>query len=170
MTVKIIGAVLIIAGCGSCGFSLAAAHKREERALHSLLRAIEMMICELEQRMPPLPELVKMAGAEARGAVGEVFHALSERLETQEDTDASAAMGAILPQFSNIPDRTRQNMRQLGQTLGRFALSGQVSGFRAAAELCKRDLTSLAKDREPRLRSYRTLGICAGVALVILFL
>ena len=34
---------------------------------------------------------------------------------------------------------------------------------------CDRELESLGKNGEERLRSYQTLGLCAGAALAILF-
>lgn len=170
MTVRILGAILIIAGCGGFGFSMAAAHKKEERALQSLKRAIDMMICELEFHMTPLPQLARLAGHEAGGQVGAVFYALAERLEASSEADAAGCMKAVIEGYHTLPWRTQQNLRKLGQTLGRFALSGQVSGFQSISLLCQRDLDSLALDRDARLRGYRTLGICAGVALVILFL
>lgn len=169
MTIKIFGAILIIAGCGGMGFSFAHAHRREEKSLQSLLRAIELMICELEYRLTPLPELVRLAGAQAQGIVGETFLALANCLEENTQSDAAACMAKVLLRYEKMPWRTRQNLQELGYTLGRFALSGQVSGFQAVAILCKRDLDSLAHDREARLRGYGTLGLCAGVALVILF-
>lgn len=170
MTLKWIGAIIIIACCGGFGFSMAAAYQREEKAMRTLMQAVEFMICELEHRVTPLPELCRMAGLEAGGSVGNVLQTLSARLEQHLTCDAPKCMEEVLSSASQLPWRTRHNLKQLGQTLGRFALSGQISGFKAAAALCQRDLDSLAQDKDAKLRSYRTLGICAGVALVIIFL
>lgn len=170
MTWKIMGALLVIAASGGFGFSLAAAYQHSENSLRQLLRGIEFMICELEFRQTPLPELCRMAGSEAGGQVGKVFFTLAEELENQLVADAGTCMAAVVQGFGNLPVRTERNLLQLGHTLGRFALSGQVSGFRSAAALCRRDLESMAMDKDVRLRSYRTLGICCGVALAILFL
>lgn len=170
MTLKWIGAIIIITGCGGFGFSMAAAHKREERELISLIRAVEYMICELEHRMTPLPELCRLAGQGAGGGVGNILCALASHLEECSASDVSDCMVTVLNSFPQLPWRTGNNLKRLGQTLGKFALSGQVSGFQAIISLCKRDLDSLSQDAEAKRRGYRTLGICAGVALVILFL
>lgn len=170
MTLKLIGAALIIIGCGAFGFSMAAGHKKEEFCLQQLIRVIEWMLCELEYRLTPLPELCRMAGQEAKGVVAEVFRKLSQELERQEASDASVCMKHVLQQISGIPSRTAYNLSVLGQSMGRFALSGQATGMRSVIVLCQRDLSGLAVDREARLRGYRTLGICGGVALAILFL
>ena len=64
----------------------------------------------------------------------------------------------------------RRLLRQLGKTLGRFDLEGQLQGLQAVCAACLEARDSLQKDRDTRLRSYRTLGLCAGAALAILFL
>lgn len=170
MTIKIIGAGLVILSCSAFGFSLASAHKQEECSLQALLRAMEFMICELEFRQTPLPDLCRMASREAGGVVGSILHTVANEMEGQLMADAGACMALVLRKSRNLPVRTERNLQQLGQSMGRFALSGQVSGLRGVSLMCQRDLDSLTLDRDARLRSYRTLGICCGVALAILFL
>ncbi len=170
MTLKMIGAAFVIAACGGFGFSLAAAHKKEENALKSLLRAIEFMICDLEFQNTPLPELCRRAGNESGDIVGSLFLRLASTLDRKQQPDAPTCMRSLLQNDHQIPTRTHRNLLYLGQCMGRFALSGQVSGFRSAQAMCQRDLASLSTDRDARLRSYRTLGICGGIALVILFI
>ena len=170
MTAKIMGAILIISTCGGFGFSLAAAHKREEKALNALLRACQMMICELEYKQPPLPELCRLAAEEAGGIVGQVFQHLSAALETQISGDVGTCMKQVLTKQNNLPSRTAGNLLLFGQSMGRFALSGQLTELKSMVEMCKRDIQSLSVNRDARLRSYATLGICCGVALVVLFI
>lgn len=170
MILRIVGAVIILACCGGFGFYMAAEHKREERCLRSLEKAVELMICELEYRQPPLPQLIQTVAFQINGPVSAFFHALAQRLQIQEDEDAGAATAKVLKDFSFLPLHTQLNLQQLGFSLGRFSLSGQVSCLQGAVQLCQRDLRSLEKDRDMKLRSYRTLGLCAGAALIILFI
>lgn len=170
MSIKIIGAALIIAGCGGVGFSMAAAHKREEKALRQLIRALDYMGCELQYRLTPLPELCRCAASECAGPVSQVLLHLASELESQVSPDASSCMAAALSKVKGIPSRTVKNLRILGSSLGQFDLQGQLIGMEAARKQCRRELDELSKDRDVRLRSYQTLGLCAGSALAILFL
>ena len=65
--------------------------------------------------------------------------------------------------------RVRELLNQFGQTLGCFDLKGQLLGIEEVRSQCAAALDQLALGREDRLRSYQTLGLCAGAALVILF-
>lgn len=169
MTLNWIGAVLVIAGCGMVGFSMAAAHRKEENALRQLIGALDYMECELQYRLTPLPELCRQAGAESQGCVGHVLTNLSQELECQISPDVESCMNAALLPCGELPKRSRQAFQIMGASLGRFDMEGQIKGLEAVRSFCRRELEGLSTNREERLRSYQTLGICAGAALAILF-
>lgn len=170
MTVKIIGAILILAGCGGVGFSMAAAHRKEENALRQLMGALDYMSCELQYRLTPLPSLCRQAAESCNGPVGKLLNRLASELDSQIAPDAVACMYAALVSSPALPKRVHQILTQLGASLGRFDLVGQLKGLEAARELCRQNLDILSKDRDVRLRTYQTLGLCAGAALTILFI
>lgn len=170
MNAKMIGAILIIVGCGGVGFSMAAAHRREEKALRQLIRALDYMGCELQYRLTPLPELCRCAASESGGTISQTLLYLAAELDSQVAPDAASCMNAALSRTKGLPQRAHKNLRMLGASLGRFDLQGQLTGLEAARKQCRRELEELSTDRNVRLRSYQTLGLCAGSALAILFL
>lgn len=170
MSIKWLGACLILTGCFGCGCSIAAAAKREAHLLRQLQQLVRFMESELEYRLTPLPELCAMAAEESSGVLQTLFRTLSKKLTEQYAPSAASCMEEILQQTPRLPGRIRKHLAYLGRSLGRFDLPGQLSGLRAVRQACKEDLLRLDKNLELRLRSYRTLGLCAGVALVILFI
>lgn len=162
--------MLIIIGCGGFGFTLAAAHKREENCLRKLIAALDYMECELQYHLTPLPDLCRKAGKECTGPVGEVLLSLSQELNGQISPDAACCMRSALAKKEYLPRYTEENLRLLGKSLGRFDLNGQLSGLESVRTNCRRDLECLSSNRENRLRSYQTLGLCAGAALAILLM
>lgn len=170
MTLKICGALCIIFACGGMGYSMAAAHRREENALRQLIGVLDYMGCELQYRLTPLPELCHCASVEARGSVGQVLMELTRELEAQVSPDASSCMRAAVEKGTKLPASVRKNLLTLGTSLGRFDLQGQLKGIEGVRVQCRTDLDALEKNRDVRLRSYQTLGLCAGCALAILFL
>ena len=59
---------------------------------------------------------------------------------------------------------------ELGRSLGNFDLNGQLRGIEAVRRQALEALQNSVKDRDQRIRSYQTLGLCAGAALAILLL
>jgi len=170
MQYKWIGAMLIILGCGGFGFSLAASHIREETLLRQLIGILDYMECELQFHMTPLPDLCRKAGEDTQGKLRPVFLALAQGLDDQQSSDVASCMTKAMGRSRGIPDKTADNLRLLGNSLGRFDLDGQLMGLEAVRSNCRKDLQRLTNNRDARLRSYQTLGVCAGAALAILLL
>lgn len=170
MNYKWIGAVLVIIGCGGFGFLVASASKQEEKHLRELLEAIAFMISELQYQLTPLPELLQRAADYTSGALKQVFSTLGEELSGQAAPDAESCVRSALEKCHSLPVLTGNILRFMGRSLGKFNLSGQMNGLILVKEACKENLQKLTKDRAERLRSYRTLGVCAGIALAILLI
>lgn len=167
--IRLLGAALLMAGCGGFGFTLAAAHRRQAGLLRRLIHGLQEMEWELKYRMTELPELCRIAGDASGGVLKELFRTLAEKLDRQEVTDISGCVNGLLMQ-QELPRRVRRNIRQLGASLGRYDLEGQLQGLEAVRRQCRKDLQELEDNSRERLRSYQTLALCAGAALAILFI
>ena len=169
MSYKWIGAILVVAACTLVGYSMAASYRMEERILHQLIGALDYMACELQYRMTPLPELCRQAGKEKQGIIGKVFTELAGQLESGIQPDVDQCMHHALNAAQNLPGKSREALELLGKSLGRFDIDGQLKGLESVRSFCRREAEKLAVGKDNRLRSYKTLGICAGAALAILF-
>ena len=167
--IKILGAVMILMGCGGYGFSLSASHRHEERVLRQLLMALDYMQCELQYHMTPLPDLCAQVGHDSKNQVGKLFAALALELERNITPDVGSCMDAALLCVPDLPKRVIDAFRLLGASLGRFDAQGQIQGMESVRSFCRSELEEMAVNRDSRLRSYQTLGLCAGAALAILF-
>lgn len=167
---KWFGAMLIVFGCGSAGFTLSATHRKEEKTLRQLISALDYMQCELQYRCTALPDLCRLTAAQCTGALRSLFVTMACELEDQISPDVFCCMNTALTKVSTLPNHTREALRALGRTLGRFDLDGQLMGLENARHNCRSTLDKLSENREIRLRSYQTLSLCAGAALAILFL
>lgn len=170
MTYKWIGAALVIAGCSGFGFSLASAHRKQERQLRQLIQVLEDMVCLLQYKLLPLPQLCRSCADRTGGPLRTLLLLFSEELEQQLTPDASGCMAAALIRCQNLNGSLRYLCSELGYSLGVYDLSGQLQGLEGVKKNCYRVLENLECNRELRIKSYQTLGICAGVALAIIFI
>ena len=170
MTVKLFGAVLIIVACGGFGAMIAHNHRREVKTLEQFISALNYMYCELQYRLTPLPALCRQVSSVCTGDVKKVFLALSDELNNQIFPDVDNCMRAVLEKRKDIPKLTKKGLESLGKTLGRFDAEGQQRAIDTVRYTCSQDLDIYSKNQEQRLRSYKTLGLCAGAAMVILFI
>ena len=170
MEYKWVGAILIIASCSGYGFAIAAGKRREERLLFQLMEILQFMEKELQYRLTALPDLCRMAAGEARGPLHVVFMNLYRELNWQKLPDAESCMYAAIQKSGEMPTKVRRLLIHLGHSLGRFDLPGQIQGIQSIQKRCETSLQSILQSRDERLRSYQTLGICAGVALAIILI
>ena len=170
MNLQWIGSALIILGCGGVGFLMAYQEKRELHSLLQLIKALEFMHAELCYHLTPLPELFRAASHQVSGAVNCLLRKMSGELDRQILPNASYCMTAALEQVPDLPRRSAAACRELGSVLGYFDLEGQRKGIESVIALCRRSCQELEQNRPQRLRSYQTLGLCAGAALVILLI
>lgn len=160
---------MIVIGCGGFGFGLAAAHRRKEIMLRRLIGTLDFMECELQYHLTPLPELCRLAASENTGPLCEVFLSLAQELEDYISPDASCCMETVLNRVKDLPKVVSEALQLFGESVGRFGVDGQVKGLDAVRQQCRQILESLIQNRDNRLRTYQTLGLCAGAALAILF-
>ena len=170
MSYRVIGAVLIVSGCGGFGISMMLSEKHHEKLLECLLQALQYMKWELQFRLSPLPQLLLGAGKQAGGETGVVLMEVSRELSGQLLPDAGSCVNKVLAAHQELPRDLRCLLRKLGTSLGTYDLPGQLEGLTAVETACSGCLEKLETDKALRFRNYRTLGFCAGAALVILFI
>jgi len=170
MGYKWIGAILILTSCSGCGFSIAAGKRREEKLLLQLLEILQFIERDLQYRLTPLPELCRLAAGESNGIISTVFLNLFRELNWRKQPDAGSCMYAAIQRSGEMPTSVRRLLVQLGHTLGRFDLTGQLHGIQSVQKRCEDVLRNIRKNRDELLRSYQTLGICAGAALAIILI
>lgn len=169
MTVKIIGAIITVVGCGSVGIRMAVQHRKQVAALEQLLIALTYMHCELQYRLTPLPSLCRQTAAVTSGCVSEFFRALSRELSMQLSPVVKDCVNAALKK-EPLPEYAQKTVCLLGETLGSFDVHGQLQGISSAKENTETALRHCTNNQQARLRSYQTLSLCAGAALAILFI
>ena len=170
MTVKIIGALLIVFSCSAFGFIMVYNHRSEVFALEQLVTALDYMQSELNYNLTPLPELCRKTASVTKGVVQKLFQTLFSELENRISPNTEQCMRVALHCVKNVPEITKACFERLSLTLGKFELEGQERSLRALRIECREKLANCKNNQDARMRSYQTLGICAGVALAIIFI
>ena len=170
MTIKILGAFFIVFGCGAFGFTVAAMHRKETAALRNLIAALDFMVCELQYRLTPLPELCRRTAERSKGVVKQMLSSLAVELDEQISPNVEKCVLVVLDNIKDIPKQTAEVFKLLGQSMGQFDLEGQLKGIESIRAESTRILEEHTSNQENRLRCYQTLGLCAGAAMAILFI
>ena len=78
---RIIGAALVLTGAGALGLGKGLQFYRQLRQLRDFVGAVEILKCELNYTLMPLPKLYRAVGRRTQGVCSRFFNALATDLE-----------------------------------------------------------------------------------------
>lgn len=169
---RTLGAVCIVLSASAAGFGFAAGIRVQLRQLEAFLDALCIMKSEIELRLTPLVEVFRLLEASPERAVGAFFGVCRERLERGDClslTGVFSDAARAVPQL-RLSGRSLRTLGSLALCLGKFDLLGQSRAIDLAAERLKQERDTLRAGARQRAGSYGALGVCAGLAAVILLI
>ena len=168
--IRLLGAVLLAAGCALLGFRAAAELGGRTRGLGALLSGLEMMERELMFNAMPLPQLMEQLAGRTQEPARSLFRRCGQELEGPDREPLSEIWARAVDACPQLGEQGTQILLPVGQVLGRYEAAQQQQGLRRAQEELK-DLLARAEEERGRMgRVYRALGLSGGAFLVILLL
>lgn len=168
---KLLGAVLLIAG--GCGLGLGAIRGLESRmtALRALIEALDLMERELAFSLPPMRELLEGTARRVREPAAGFLSACAQGLDELEGRPLSELwIREAKGRLTALEPRDLEAVLSVGAVLGRYDVEGQ----RRAIASCRTELAGVlavaTEERKKRGRVYGALSVTAGIFLVILLL
>lgn len=168
---RLVGAALVVAGCGALGMCAAAWLEGRVRDLGELAAGLDTLRRELGWRLSPLPDGLDAAGRALHGPAADFFTRCARRAGAPDGQPFQEVWRAELDAAPlRLKPEDRALLERLGPVLGRYdgdsqrqALEEGAAGLRA--------LQGAAADERSRLgRVYGVLGITAGLfAAILLF-
>lgn len=170
MILKCIGSICIVASCAGLGFFAAYKQLQELKLLDQWIRILTRMDNEIRYYLRTIPELFHIVSYEEKGQLGILFKNTAEELDSQIQPDVERCIYAALCTVDALPPSIVELTKQLGREMGKYDLEGQLQAVERNRLLAEERKILLSTDKSKRIRGYQTLGLCAGAALVILFI
>ncbi len=164
--VRLWGMLLLFCGAAGTGLSAAAAVRRTVRQLEQVQYSLEMMRCEIGCGMTPAAKLFAILGEACTGGVGRFYTSLGQAVASGRTIAAGAAENR--KHLSSLPEGAWQSLQELFASFGRFDQQAQLRLIDLADGQIHSLLQQLSGQKRQRCRCYETLGICTGIALVLL--
>ena len=167
---RMLGAVLVAAGCIWLGEKKARRLTDRVRMLSSLSLALEQMERELQLRLLPLPVLMEELSERGDPLVRDLFRRAWNALKNLQETPFDQVWPALVRDIPNLEESDRRLLIPLGQILGRYDGPGQADSLALVRKELDRHQEQ-ARGESIRLgRVYRAVGAAGGGFLIILLL
>lgn len=165
--IRLIGAAMIILGAGSFGIGKTVQFYRQQRQLRAFLHMLEILKCELAYTLFPLPKLCRVTAQRCDRLCADFLNDYAARLESGSSRRA-AAREAFADSKPVLPPDADAAILELFSTLGRYELSGEENLLNLTQHRLRTALERGESEKRPMAKGYAILGVCTGVALVIL--
>lgn len=165
--IRWIGAAMIVLGAGSFGIAKTMQFYRQQRQLRSFLNMLEILKCELNYTLYPLPKLCRITAERCDRICRDFLNRYAALLDSGSSRRAAAqeafsALDPVLP-----PDASMAILELFG-TLGRYDLDGEENLLKLTQHRLRAALERGEADKRPMAKGYALLGVCTGTAIAIL--
>ena len=168
---RLLGAVLLTAGCGALGLGAVRRLDSRVRDLGGLLAGTEVLQRELGWRLSALSEGLELAAGEATGRVARFFRLCAQGAEHLDGRSFQQVWQEGLAECRlRLSREDAGPLEQLGCVLGRYDGDSQRQALEHAAARLGRQRELAMEDRRRLGRVYGVLGLTGGLFLTILLI
>ena len=165
---KIIGVSLILCGAGGFGVAKAMQFYRQLRQLRDCVSALEILKCELNYTLMPLPRICRETASRVKAPVAQLLSLYANKLDNELPRTKAAAQAIEETRGLTLPSDAQLALLELLEGLGRYDLDGENRLLQMTTHRLNAALERIEKEKKPLAKGYAALGLCTGLALVIL--
>ena len=167
--IRIIGAALLMAGCGGLGLSAVKRLDSRVRDLRELSAGLEILQRELGWRLAPLPEALEAAAGGTHERAAGFFAYCAQGSKQLAGTPFRTLWSRGLERSPlRLSREDRALLEQLGPVLGRYDGDSQRQAVENVLTGLLRQQTQAEDDRRRLGRVYGVLGLTAGLFLTLM--
>lgn len=170
---KIIGCILVIVSSASIGFFFSNEMKYRIDNLKELKKLILLLRGDIRYANTPLPEAIAAITRRQSGSYNDFFLYVSKKLgELSGQTFSEIWKEAVLLKLSDtsLTKKDKLQLAQLGENLGYLDKDMQMNTFDLFLSQLEEEIKDLSKTVKEKAYLYNTLGILAGVFIIIIMI
>jgi stage III sporulation protein AB len=170
MWLKLLGSLLVVSAGAWAGFALAGRYCERPRQIGQLIGCLTALQSYVNYASLPLPEALAHCGSQVEGPVRELFQHSARILSACGWLSPRQAIAGALEAAPGLAfNKPEQEvLLQLGANLGFTNRGEQQKYLTMVLEELGRIEAESRRARDQNAKMFRYLGICGGLALVIL--
>lgn len=163
------GFILVVSGASAAGIFMSHSVQRKAEICTELISALEFMRGEIEFRLTPLGEICNHLGLVCKKPLGQVFSFVADALKSAPGRPSGVQMRRAL-QRQPLPEEAKVVLTELFDSCGKQDVLSQLRAIDLAERRMQLTLDVLQKEKNERCRTYRMIGICAGLAVAVILI
>lgn len=168
--IRMIGFVLIVSGASCAGIRQAACVRRSYLLYEDFRMALVWLKNEIQTALTPLEQAFGVVSGLIPNPLAGLFAVLANGIRRDPGCSTVSVASRYFTSGSEIPAELQDVVYDLLRMLGRQDTAAQVNALELALSRTEVLRTKLEREKTERCRSYRTLGVCAGLALAVILI
>jgi len=171
MWLKLAGGVLVLVVCSWVGFQLAARCSGRPQHIRQMVSCLGSLKSYITYASMPLHEALMQCTQGIYGPIADFFHHTAELLEGNGGLSPQQAINTVLGDMQGqlmLKQPELEILSILGANLGQMNRQEQGNYLTMIIEQLEKFEGEAARLRDLNTKMYRYLGICGGLAIVIL--
>jgi len=170
---KIIGMILVFISSVGIGFSLGYMYKRRITELVEWKKSMINLKNEINFSLTPLPEAFETVGKRFDNYIGKFLLSLSNILSENSGMSMTKLKDEELKELLKdtcLNEKDINNIIEFVKTLGLNDKESQLSTINLHIETIQEEIKNAKKDEEKNSKLFRTLGVLAGIFIIVIFI
>lgn len=170
--IKIIGAILMIAGTATVGMKNVIRLRGRSKALSVVVSALEIMKNEIGDRLTPIPELFELLSREAESPVSLLFENAKNGMQELGSCSFSKIWSDAVQSTPELMLNPNEELLlcELGMSLGKYNVEEQVSAIALTQKRFEAFAQKAEEERARDSKMHAFLGLASGVFAVIILI
>lgn len=168
--IKIIGGVIVFAACALIGFFLASSKCERVKELRSFIQALNMLETEIRFALCTLPEAFLKISVLVDEKISDIFRTAAEKMQ-ETRVNAFLAWKSALEEKRPLLALNNEDfliLESLGASLGNADVENQVKSIRLVVERLKNQECKAEEEKTKSGKLLKSMGVLAGLTLVII--
>lgn len=170
---KIIGCIMVIGSSSGMGFFFANEMRCRLENLKELRKLISLLRGDIRYASTPLPEAISSITRRHKGIFNQFLNSVSEKLhELSGQTFADVWKDAVNKELldTSLSKKDKLHLIQFGENLGYLDKEMQMNVIDLYLSQLEEEINENTKTLKEKSYLYNTLGIMAGVFIVIIMI
>jgi len=170
---KLLGAILVMTASCGIGFLCAGEITKRKKELEEQYTLMRLILGDIRYMRATLPEAINKAIIRHQGSYAEFLRTTADMLAEAPGISLSdiwkRAVGKSLQQ-SSLNESDKQMLKSFGESLSVADRENVMLCFEQYISELKEEINDISRVAGTKIKLYRSLGVLAGVFIVVLFI
>lgn len=166
--VKGIVLMLLLFSSSYIGILISMKYKSRVKELKEMKTLLTIFSTKIKLTYEPIPQIFEELGKKENSNISYIFKKASENMKEMQA--GKAWINALEMKNTNLKKEDIEILKGLSTLLGKVDLEGQISEIELVDNFLDKQIEKAEEESKKSEKMYKTLGITAGLAMVIIFI